>query len=326
MISRVAESCFWLQRYVERAESTARLVRVNSLTVLDAQIHDAERWRPVVVVLGEEKRFVEVCGAEAFNVDDRAERYLTWEEDNPMSIKNCVYWARENARTIREVIGQGMWETLNTLWHWLSSDDAQRLFTQDRALFYQRVEAAAAEFQGVCHSTMLHEEPFEFMRLGLLLERINQTARVIDVKHHMLDTAFAQPNVESPWESAQWAALLSFCAGTETFLKRVQATPSGPAVAEFLLKEQAFPRSVVHGLDRARNFLQLIQRSVGTKRPPRALQLILPLLHWLKTTPIEEIFAAGLHEKLTEIIDTTARACDLVHAEFFDPGPDRLHA
>ena len=104
MISRVAESCFWLFRYMERTESCARLVSVNRLIVLDANAADAERWRPVIVVLGEQARFEELIGAGKYHDDDDAQEYLTWSEKNPVSIRNNLYWARENARMIREVI------------------------------------------------------------------------------------------------------------------------------------------------------------------------------------------------------------------------------
>jgi uncharacterized alpha-E superfamily protein len=321
MISRVAESCFWLQRYIERAESTARLLAVNRFTVLDAAIQGAERWRPVIVVVGEEERFLELCGADAYDDDDVTERYLAWEEQNPISIASSIYWARENARTIREVISPEMWETLNTFFQWLNGPAGEREFREDRANFYQKVRDMTAQFQGACHSTMLHEEPFDFMNLGLVLERVNQTARVMDVMHHWLSAAPPEPGVVSALEAAQWAALLRFCCATEPFFKRASTAPTGPRVAEFLLKDEAFPRSALHCLDRARYFLERIQRRIGRPRPPAAYELILPLSESLRERPMVQIFAEGLHEELTRIIETTAQACGLIANEYFNPGP-----
>lgn len=322
MISRVAESCFWLHRHVERAESVARLLAVNHFTVLDAGIHDAERWRPVVVVVGEKERFLEIFGPEGFNDDEQAEQYLTWDDRNPISIKASVFWARENARTIREVISREMWENINACWQWLNRDDARRTYRDNRGEFFQRVRSMAAEFQGVCHSTLLHEEPFDFMRLGMLMERANQTARVMDVKTHWLTSVPAAPGIENPQEAAQWAALLRLCAAHEPFLKRFRTAPTGPHVAEFLLKDMSFPRSVLHCFDRARNFLSRIHRSLeGRENPPQAMPLLLRMITRLKQQDVSNVAATDLHAELTHIIDTAAEVCTLIHADFFDPGP-----
>lgn len=326
MISRVAESCFWLHRYMERAESTARLLAVNRFTVLDAAIQGAERWRPVIVVVGEEERFLDLAGANQFDDDDLAERYLTWGEENPISIQATIYWARENARTIREVISPEMWETLNTFFQWVNGPSGEREFVEDRANFYQKVRDMTAQFQGTCHSTMLHEEPFDFMNLGMMLERVSQTARVMDVMHHWLSAAPTLPNVVTALESAQWAALLRFCSATEPFFKRASGAPTGPAVAEFLLKDEAFPRSTLHCLDRARYFLERIQRRIQRPRPPAAYDLILPLSESLRERSMEQIFSEGLHLELTRIIDTIAQACELISSEYFHPGPSKAPA
>lgn len=324
MISRVAESCFWLHRYVERAECTARLLAVNRFTVLDAAIQGRERWRPVIVVVGEEKRFRELVGEGGFDDDDRAEHYLTWEEENPISIQASIYWARENARTIREVISPEMWETLNTFFQWLNGPEGAAEFREDRANFYQKVRDMTAQFQGTCHCTMLQEEAFDFMNLGMMLERVSQTARVMDVMHHWLSAAPAHPNFVTALESAQWAALLRFCSATEPFFKRASTAPTGPRVAEFLLKDEAFPRSALHCLDRARAFLERIQRRIGRARPPAAYELILPLSEGLRERSMDQIFAQGLHHELTRIIDTTAAACELISNEYFYPGPAKV--
>lgn len=318
MISRVAECCFWLNRYIERAESAARIVSVNRFSVLDANLHDAERWKPIVVVMGERERFEALLGERMYDNDDASQEYLTWSEHNPVSIRASLFWARENARITREVISREMWETVNTSWQWLTGPAGAREYKKDRAQFYLRIRSMCAEFQGVCHNTMLHEEPFDFMRLGMLLERGAQTARLMDVKHHWL-TEGKRRGHESPRESAQWAGLLRLCGATEPFFKRMRAAPTGPRVAEFLMRDVAFPRSLLHCFDRAENFLQLIDRHSGRRSSSLARRSVKRLGLELRRMKVSAILEAGLHAELTRIIDEGARIGAELQTDYFDP-------
>lgn len=315
MISRVAENCFWLNRYIERAESTARVASVNRFMVLDADIHDAERWKPVLAAVGEQDRFERLFGADAYDSDKTCEAYLTWSEDNPVSIKSSLYYARENARMTREVISREMWETVNTWWQWLNSRAARNEYVKDRIQFYQRVQSMAAEFQGVCHNTMLHEEPFDFMRLGMLLERVNQTARLMDVKHHWLTAGDAG----GPREAAQWVAILRMCSAAEPFFKRHRAAPTATHVAEFLLKDTTFPRAVLHCGDRAVNFLKRIDKNARRSSSSTSTQLARGLATRLRKARFHDVLAKGLHEELTHVIVTAAAIGGQLRTDFFDP-------
>ncbi|HQY65151.1 MAG TPA: alpha-E domain-containing protein, partial [Polyangiaceae bacterium] len=155
ILSRVAESCFWLGRYVERMESTARLLRVNRAFVLDVPIEALSRWRPVVVVAGEEHRFREHVGEAAFTDGERVEEYMAWDQRNPASLANSVFWARENARTTREIVSLEMWQTLNSFFQWAKGGQGRRLWSSDREQFYLRMQELAALFWGVMYGTML---------------------------------------------------------------------------------------------------------------------------------------------------------------------------
>ncbi|MEM9190523.1 MAG: alpha-E domain-containing protein [Myxococcota bacterium] len=317
MISRVAENCFWMQRYMERAESTARLLRVTRAFLLDVQLPELDRWQPLVVVTGERERFPVHFPEEKANDAEVVQRYLTWDERCPVSIRSSVYWARENARTIREVISIELWETINSLWHWVRGGQGRRLYAQDRDAFYRRIKETSALFQGVCQSTMLQEEPYDFMCLGLLLERASQTARMLDVKYHLLGpTTDARP--ETPMESAQWTALLRCCSGEHSYYRRHRTRLTGPKVATFLLADPSFPRSVAHCLDRSWGFLQRIEAATERSGLPSAT-LLSSLSRRVRETPPETIVARGLHAELTHIIDTTARVCEAVHGDYLDP-------
>jgi uncharacterized alpha-E superfamily protein len=324
MISRVAESCFWLFRYIERAESCARLTSINRLIVLDANAADAERWRPVIVVVGEQERFEELIGTSGYHDDDGTEEYLTWSEKNPVSIRNNLYWARENARMIREVISREMWETLNTWWQWLNSRAAQKEYKKDRSQFYQRIRSLCAEFHGISHDTMLHEEPLDFMRLGMALERANQTARLMDVTHHRVASSdrvasSEKATLETPWQSAQWVSQLKLCAADEPYFKRNRAAPTGSVVAAFLLQDPTFPRSVRHCFERAEESLGKIEVSAERRRATPSLLAIRSMAERLRAQNIVSVIESGLHTELTHVVETTAMVCEQLHRDFFDP-------
>jgi uncharacterized alpha-E superfamily protein len=321
VISRVAESCFWLFRHVERAESCARLVAVNRLIVLDAQIGHVERWKPVIVVVGEQARFEELVGAEHYRDDDVTEEYLTWSEESPVSIRSCLYWARENARMTREAVSREMWETLNTWWQWFNGKGALREYRKDRSQFYQRIRSMCAEFQGVSEGTMLHEEPFDFMLLGMALERANQTARLMDVKYHRIGTGETE-RLETPWQSAEWVSQLKLCAAEEPFFKRNRAAPTGRSVAAFLLQEPNFPRSVLHCLERAVALILRVQAAAGRNAPSASFLATRALLDQVRSLNISSVLQSGLHQELTRVVDTVASVCVQLNRDFFDPSAD----
>lgn len=336
MISRVAESCFWLFRYIERAESCARLVSVNRLLMLDAGLGDVERWKAVIVVLGEQERYETLIGADKYQDDDTAEEYLTWSDQNPVSIRSNLAWARENARMTREVISREMWETLNTWWQWFNSGAAKREYRKDRSQFYQRIRCMCAEFQGISDNTMLHEEPFDFMRLGMALERANQTARLMDVSHYRIPStdrvlpsdglpysdrspASDKAAIETPWQSAHWVGQLKLCAADEPFFKRNRAAPTGRAVAAFLLHDPTFPRSVLHCFQRAAELLSGIEAAAHRKTASPSLERVRGMVSRLRAADIATVIKSGLHEELTRVVNTAAAVCNQLHDDFFDP-------
>lgn len=324
MISRQAECCFWMHRQVERAENAARLLAVNRSFILDVAQPEAQQWWPIVVVTGEQERIRTVLGDDAATQGDAIQDYLTWNPDNPVSIYSSIRWARENARTVREVISLEMWETINGFWHWLTRGQGRRLYNEDVDAFYRRVRDLGSTFSGTCHNTMLHEDPFDFMRLGMLLERAGWTARILDVKHHMLGP-MEDNGPASPLESAHAMALLRSCSATEPFFKQVQHAPTPRVVVGFLLFAGNFPRSLLHCLDRAMNFLRRVRPESG-RTGARSMALLGDLLDDTNSLSLETVFERGLHTELTRIIDSIAKVCDAVSADYFHPDIGQLTA
>lgn len=320
MISRVAESCFWLNRYVERVETLARMLDVNQAFQLDVTLAEAERWRPLVIVTGQEAEFLDETPAASIDDGEVVQRYLTWSRRNPASILSSLAGARENARTIRETISLEMWETLNDLWVWMNDRGARRRYDSDRHEFYLRLRNQCLLFHGVAHATMLHEDPFEFMRLGTALERAGQTARILDMKYHSVGPTDLE--LELPAESAQWLATLRSCSGVEPFFKRSENTLSGKAVARFLLFDPAFPRSVLHNLLRARNFLGLVRPGRHATVGATSWRRVGELVDRFQKMEVEDVLAQGLHNVVTWAVGAMAEVCDAIHDDFFDPTPE----
>ncbi len=318
MISRIAESCFWLNRYVERADNTARLLGVNRSFVLDVPLAPQEQWWPIVVVAGEQHRMRQLVGDNGAVDGETVQDYLTWNADNPVSIYSSIRQARENARTIREVISLETWEAINTLWHWLKRGPGRRQYRDDPDAFYRRVREFAATFQGTCHNTMLHEAPFDFMRLGMLLERAGWTARILDVKHHMLGQH--DSGDRTPLEAAHSMALLRSCSATEPFLKRVRQPPTPDRVVRFLLFTETFPRSVIHCVDRVENFLRRIRPGSGPRGAASALHTA-KLLEDLERLASEPNVEGTLHEHVTRVVEALATIVESVCIDYFHPGP-----
>ncbi len=317
MISRVAECCFWLLRYVERAECTARLLDVNHDVALDASVRDSQRWKPVVIVMGEQESFEKQLGENAYDNDDLCVEYLTWNDKNPASIYSCLYWARENARTTREVISREMWEVLNTGWQWLNQSGRQA-YRSDRSAFYEKVRSLCNEFYGLTFNTLSHGQAFEFMLAGTMLERINQTARVMDVKYHWISRS-PIPGRESPMEAAQWVALLRLCCAMEPFFKQESALATGPGVVEFLLKDSLFPRSVLHCYLALENYLGRIDKHTRRTTPNKGLVLVKSMVEKLSKSDVNDILRSSLHDELTKVIENTAELNACLQREFFDP-------
>jgi uncharacterized alpha-E superfamily protein len=317
MISRVAESCFWVNRYVERVESLARLLDVNAAFILDVELAAAERWRPLVIVTGEQASFNRTIGAESGEDGEIVQEYLTWNGENPSSIVSSLRGARENVRTTRETVSLEVWETLNDLWLWITSRAARTLYKRDRHAFYAHLRDRCLLFHGVCHNTMLHEEAFVFMRLGTALERAGQTARIVDVKYHSIGPTRA--DAELPAEAAEWLAILRSCAGVEAFFKRSTNVLGGQSIASFLLFDPAFPRSIRHNTARAGNFLRLIRPSEPPEVGRRSAALLGAFRRELDELDIDAVMARGIHDTMTWVVNTVADICTGVHEDYFDP-------
>jgi uncharacterized alpha-E superfamily protein len=314
MIARVAESCFWLQRYVERFDNMARLLAINLETLLDVELPPEERWRPLLAAAGEESRFVELHGARACDDGEVIQEFLTWSEQNPVSILRSAHAARENARTIRETLSLEAWEAINRCWLWLQDGPGRRLYRRDRESFYETVRQEALLFRGVCQETMPHDRPFDFLRLGTSLERAGQIARTLDVKYHQMAPIHRAEAYEGSDQLTLWLALLRCEGCSEAFFKRGHPL-EGKFVVAFMILDPDHPRTILYNVERCRNFLHRI-------RPPKtgsysSSKLALDLCAELRHVTVDDVLARGVGRFLASLIGGLDLVGDAVRRDFF---------
>jgi uncharacterized alpha-E superfamily protein len=312
VISRVADHLFWLGRYLERAESAARVGLVTRNLALDGELDPRSAWQPAVIVSGEEEAFRARHGDEAFADGEKVQHWLTWEETNLSSLRRTVAAARDNARSIREVLSLETWEAVNELHLWM--DGAGReAYRDDRHGFYRTIRQAGQLALGVVHGTMLHDDAFEFIFLGVMLERAGQTARILDVHHHALANLQQAHQVV---EVSLWLALLRACSGFEPFMKRFQGEPSAATVARFLVLDARFPRSVNHALHVAGKKLSRV-RSHDAELRGQSLSRLRALEAWVVDEARPHIEEGRLHDLLTRVVDETHAVCEEIGRELF---------
>jgi uncharacterized alpha-E superfamily protein len=274
-----------------------------------------------VVVAGEEAAFRERHGDadETFADGERVEQTLTWDEETGVSIRQSVNGARWNARSIREVVSLEAWETTNELHLYLRSDAARTDFTDRRFDFYRRVRASTQLLLGQLRSTMLHDEPLDFIWLGVMLERVGQTARILDVHHHAFTSGDAHHEVVA---TSLWLSLLRTLSGYEPFMKRHQGRVGPDAVVRFLVGEDRFPRSVAYCVRAAYERLAGIRPPAATELPGgQTLERLRILDEMVRAQRGELHHGAEIHELLTTVVDETHAICESLGKELLGQGP-----
>ncbi|WP_432822031.1 alpha-E domain-containing protein [Trichloromonas sp.] len=313
MLSRVAESIYWMARYIERAENVARIMDANYHMILDLPPDVGEQWEPLVVTSGDEDLFKEYYGE--FNRENVVQ-FLTFDSRNPNSILSCLQMARENARSVREWISSEMWQQVNSFYLMLKEASRHGGGIELPHEFFVEIMMASHLFAGLSENTMTHGEGWEFARLGRMLERADKTARIIDVKYFIL-----LPSVDyigTPFDHILWGAILRSASAFEMYRKHYgQIVPD--RIIEFLLLDNQFPRAIHHCLIMAEIALRNISGTMRGRFTNRAEKSLGRLLADLDYTQIEEIKAIGLHEFLDNTQTRLNQIGAAVQETFFAP-------
>ena len=291
LLARYAECLFWLARYIERAENLARILDVNETFSRDSR--GGQNWQSVLQLHGDEARFKALHGAATA---EAVLRFYVTDADNPTSIVSAVRSARENARALRPLISNEMWTQVNVLHNRLGALGESALAAGNRARLFGQVKEACQTHVGVIEGTFYRGQGWHFCRLGRYIERADQTTRLLDIKYHLLLPG--PVDVGSPLDVSQWNALLRSAAGYQAFR---QLHPEGitPArVAEFLLLDGRFPRSVALCVREAGLLLDGLRSNYNLRGGTGAAEELDRLHSVLNTVSIGEILKKGLHEFL----------------------------
>ena len=297
MLSRVADSIYWMGRYVERAENVARFVDVNLNLMLDAPTGADQQWKPVVNTTGDHEDFAKRYGEAT---EQNVIQFLTFDRDNPNSIISCLRGARENARSVREIISSEMWLQLNQFFLTVNSALANGKGLESPHQFFTQVKLSSHLFSGVTDATMTHNEAWHFCRLARKLERADKTSRILDVRHQSLP-AQGLPTGVNQADALAWSAILRSCSAWDAYKSIHGAEVDPRLVAEFLLLNEDFPRSVRYCVDELNIALRRISGVPKGRFVNDAEKLAGRLVAEFQFTTVDEVFATGLHTYLDEV-------------------------
>jgi uncharacterized alpha-E superfamily protein len=290
LLSRVASACFWLSRYRERAEFTARVIDVHLVSQLDTQIADSEGdWEPIAHINGCYNLIADA--KKPFNTPTVLNT-LCLDYANLNSILSCIRVSRENARQAREQISSEMWEQINDMYHELGSMTQEKLVSNPHQLL-QSIKDGTLLFQGLSDQTMMHGEAWQFIQLGRYIERANTTCRLLAVR--------SDPDLEQNRgyrEAVYWIAVLKSASSLEAYHKTYTTPITSSAAIEFLLLNAESPRSILYCLEHTLRSMNSISGSTGRRfnnEADRILGQMSSRLHYLR---LEEMDLASLLEEI----------------------------
>src|SRR5579864_8674613 len=297
MLSRTADNLYWLARYVERAEYLARILDTTlRLTALPlAYVGESNEWESAVATAG--------CANAFFAVHPEANEetvteFLAFSTDNPSSIRNCIETARINARAVRTALTIEMWDSINSAWLELRKWGNGPPSREEFARFLRWVMGSSLSFDGSAYRTMLRNDAYWFSRLGVYIERADNTARILDVKYHLLLPA--QERVGGPLDYFQWAAILRSVSALTAYHWVYRQNVKPWLVADLLILRDEMPRSLASCYQEIVRNLDEIAGAYG--RQGVAQRQARTIRARLENSRIEDIFQAGLHEFLGEFI------------------------
>ncbi|MBV5275996.1 MAG: alpha-E domain-containing protein [Lamprocystis purpurea] len=313
MLSRIGESLYWMTRNLERVDGTARILDINVVYMLEADEDATEemQWQPLLNIVGADEIYPIRYPDKRVTVQ-RVIHLLTQGKDNPGSLYNSLRLARENARVVRDRISNAMWEAINEFW--LSADKHLKTTLQPwrAAEFYAFVHREVATFFGIAQSTMMRGEAYGFTVLGSLQERADMTARILDVRYHLLLPDVSM--VGSPLDYYQWGALLKSLSGFESYRREYHGGIRPIEVVEFVVLNPDFPRSLTYcldGMERAVKRIGYVEQ--GTV--PQALDALRGHLTGVTAT---DILDRGLHEYLDRFLELLADLTTALQSDYFE--------
>jgi len=313
LLSRVAESVYWMARYIERAENVARFIGVNLHLQLDLEGDSVNQWESLVDTSGDAAVFRERYGEAT---QSSVLQFLVFDQENPNSIYSCLRSGRENARSVRETISSEMWEQINTMYLRMQAQKSSLDF-ESVPEFFRDLRFSCHLFQGITDTTMTHSEPWHFLRMGRKLERADKSSRMLDVKYFMLLPSLS--DVNTPIDDIHWSAVLKSVSGFEMYRKKYGRLVPRDIVA-FLVLDKEFPRAIRYCVHSADQSLRAITGTANGSFAYRSEQLMGRLHADLDFTSVDSVLRDGLHEFLDRLQAKLNTIDDHIQSEFFARG------
>ncbi len=311
MLARVVENVYWLSRYLERAENTARIIGVNTNLLLDLPGGIAPGWLPLVDISGNRAEFDTHFKDKPTRGEEReVVHFLIADKSNPGSICSSLHSARENARTLREILPTEAWELLNEFFAEFTRDLSTGINKRTRFEFLKRIVVTLQTLDGMLDGTMNRNDAYIFSTLGRNLERADMTSRIVDVRSAQLLPA-ETPELR-PFETVQWMSVLKSLSGYQMYRLKMRTRVRRADVLQFLLRDDQFPRSCQFCLMQLERSLHELPRSEGV------LDVLSGAARFIEQAPLLTLDQPGLHE----LIDNLQLHINNVHnmiAEFYFP-------
>ena len=316
MLSRTADHLFWMSRYTERAENTARMLDVNYQTSLLPQSAAVAQvgWQGLLSI----SELLSSYGAKHGEIEpQKVMEFMVKDESNPSSIVSCLKNARENARAVRGSLTTEAWETQNQTWLEVNRMLRAGEFERDPGQFFEWVKFRSHLSRGVTVGTMLMDEALHFMRLGTFLERADNTARLVDVKFHAVQSDFfgAASEKDQEYDFYHWSAILRSVSGFEIYRKVYRDVIKPERVADLLILRPDMPRSLHASLNEVVSNLAMVANDQSSETQRRAGKLRADLQYG----HIDEILATGLHAFLTQFLDRVNELGARISRDFLIP-------
>ncbi|QTL03687.1 alpha-E domain-containing protein [Aquabacter sp. L1I39] len=314
MLSRTADNIYWLTRYVERADCLARILDVAQRLSYQPVSYggSTNEWGSAILTAGCSELFVAKHGALEEATEDAVVSFLAFDAENPASIRNCVEMARTNARSVRTALTSDMWDAINGAWIELRAFPDKALSREELTRFLAFVKEATLRFDGAMYRSMLRNDAYWFARTGTHVERADNTARILDVKYHVLLPE--KERVGGPLDYFQWASILRSVSALTAFHWVYRDSVKPWLVADLLILNRAMPRSLASCYENLTRSLDDIAGAYGRQGP--AQRLARATQAKLTNHSIDDVFQTGLHEFISEFISENNRLGAAINEQY----------
>ncbi len=309
MLGRTAGSLFWMFRYLERCENTARLIEAGFQIALTRTTDETDVWHSIIATAGVVEKYTQVHSEYSQeNVVD----FLIRDTENSSSVISMMRMARDNARAARTALTREVWESTNQSWLLFKNELKRPIKTRDLPIRLETIRRQTALVRGVLYGTMLRNDIYDFAHLGCYLERVESTARILDVKYYVLLPSVS--HVGSSIDNVHWETILRSMSAHQSYRWLNQGDIDPLSISKFLILDKRLPRSISYCVEKVYDHLCYLSKAYKNELP--ALKAIQNLHRDIEKTMIEDIFADGLHEFLQDIVAKNAEISAQIEQDY----------